>query len=891
MSDRSSCLDENAINALLAHELDETEKAAIDAHVDGCAECFALVATLAKTGSISPTTDAEDDPATAALPSNDALTRGTRIGRYEVVSLVGVGAMGAVYAAADPDLERTVALKLVRTKRGGDAAERRERLLREARTMARVAHPNVVAVHDVGTFGERVFVAMDLVEGQTLRQWLGTPRSTKEILAAFVAAGRGLAAAHEADVVHRDFKPENVLVGRDGRVLVTDFGLARDLASEAGARKVVAGTPAYMAPEQLRGEEVDSRADQFAFCVALHEALGRERPFRGREPAELLSAIEAQSFEDANAAPPRIRRIIRRGLSRLPDQRFPSMKALLDELERDPSARLRRLVFAALGLAAIVSAVVATATVIRHQRASCREGVPAKLQGVWAAPQRTALREAFLATKLPYAEDAWGRVARGLDDDAARWSAMHVEACDATHVRAEQSAELLDLRVACLGEHLRELSSLIDVLSHADASVVRNATRAVQSITPLRRCADALALRAVAPPPAERAEAVAALRKELAQAKALRDAGRLNESLSIAKAASQTSLDLGYVPLEAVAFLRLGEVQMEMRDGEAASESLRRAANYADTSKEDATRVHALTTRLFVEGFLLHHGDRIGELDAAATAAIARIGAEAELEGNRRHALGMSLLAKGELATAGAELEAAASLREKAAGAKSRAVAMSVNGLCLVADKRGETEKALAQCQRATDIFTEVFGPDHPDVALGLSNVGALLDDLGRYDEASARFERALAIGEAALGPEHPLVAIQLANFGLTLSKRGEHARAIALLERARAVREKLPDPNEPLKEVVYANLGEALLRAGELVRAEEAFERALLEESSETPPDARADVALGLARASWDRRPATRERLRKLVLGARDRLPPDAKKRAKLDTWLEAHR
>src|SRR5690606_1441989 len=243
---------------------------------------------------------------------------GATIGRYVVLAPLGRGAMGTVLAALDPELDRKVALKVLHeTARGGDRA----RLQREAQALARLSHPNVMILHDVGTWvdpagGRHVFLAMELVVGHTLSDWLASaPRSVDAIVAVFAQAGRGLAAAHAAGLVHRDFKPHNVLVGSDGRVRVTDFGLARSFGEDTRPPITVdthtgpislpelalhetltrtgewVGTPAYMAPEQLQGGAADPRADQFAFCVALYEALHGQRPFAGRTPGEILEAI------------------------------------------------------------------------------------------------------------------------------------------------------------------------------------------------------------------------------------------------------------------------------------------------------------------------------------------------------------------------------------------------------------------------------------------------------------------------------------------------------------------------------------------------------------------------------------------------------------------------
>jgi serine/threonine protein kinase len=317
-------------------------------------------------------------------PASDstAAERPFCVGRFIVLDVVGAGGMGLVYAAYDPELDRKIAVKVVRASafRGIRASLGPARLMREAQAMARLSHPNVVTVHDVGTLGDAVFIAMEFVEGTTLRSWLqgqtseetepaasrsllrgGPARRWHQVLEMFIKAGRGLAAAHAAGLVHRDFKPDNVLVGRDGRVKVLDFGLAQGPEAELGVVGVAApegaaaatdtaaggvlGTPAYMAPEQHEGLPCDARADQFAFCVALWEGLYGSRPFPGATPIEIADSTrkgEVLPIPWDSKVPRWLHRALLRGLATDPAERWPSMHALLDELERD-RGRLTRL--------------------------------------------------------------------------------------------------------------------------------------------------------------------------------------------------------------------------------------------------------------------------------------------------------------------------------------------------------------------------------------------------------------------------------------------------------------------------------------------------------------------------------------------------------------------
>ncbi len=347
----------------------------VEHHLTSCADCRTIVAETSALASSSPpdlesgfpslTTRREGHLAWSRAARIAPLPPGTQVGRYQIRELIGAGGIGFVYAAHDPELHRSVALKVLRSSAMplGPAGDQRARLLREARAMAQLSHPNVVTVYDAGTYQDRVFLAMELVDGTTLRHWLESEaRGLEEILAVFRAAGEGLLAAHRIGLVHRDFKPENVLVGKDGRVRVTDFGLARPANDEGtgqhralGAARswiatvtgtgILGGTPAYMAPEQFAGEAADPRSDQFGFSVALYEAVAGRRPYDGDSVEEIADAIVGGRLRPLRAAvplPPRVKSAIERGLSLRRDDRFATMESLLAELAMGPAARVSR---------------------------------------------------------------------------------------------------------------------------------------------------------------------------------------------------------------------------------------------------------------------------------------------------------------------------------------------------------------------------------------------------------------------------------------------------------------------------------------------------------------------------------------------------------------------
>src|ERR1022692_3659392 len=307
------CLDEQTIVAFVSGTLHGHALAAVERHLLGCPACATLVAVAAPV----PRRPQKGEPPPSPTP-NDL------VGRYRLLRLVGRGGMGEVYAAHDPELDRRVAIKILRAKARPDDIEA-ARLLREAQAVAKLSHPNVVAIHDVGTAAGRMFLAMELVEGETLAVWLDRRRhSIEEILRMFAMAGRGLAAAHRVGIVHRDFKPQNVMVSRDETARVMDFGLAArgGTASRNEPRLTrvgsILGTPLYMSPEQLLGQPVDPRADQFSFCVALWEALYGARPFEGATLLEIRLAVLGDRPRPGPLqarVPRRVRAMLERGLS------------------------------------------------------------------------------------------------------------------------------------------------------------------------------------------------------------------------------------------------------------------------------------------------------------------------------------------------------------------------------------------------------------------------------------------------------------------------------------------------------------------------------------------------------------------------------------------------
>ena len=582
------CVDVETVAGFVEGRLAAAAMGEVELHASTCATCQALLAAALRSATLpEPTETPSEAPWEAPWASREPLRRGSVLGRYTILELTGRGAMGEVYAAYDGELDRRVALKLLHAHGSSGDARANARLLREARAMARVSHANVVAVHEAGTFAGRTFIAMEFVEGGTLKKWLaGGTRARGDILEKFAMAARGLAAAHAAGLVHRDFKPQNVMIGADGAARVTDFGLVAALgevgseAAEVGvdvetlARSPstllhltrtgeLLGTPLYMAPEQFRAAPADARSDQFSFCVALYQALYGAPPFGDVSLGALVRDVLAGRVHAAPAGstvPTWLRRVVLRGLSLEPTARWPSMRDVVAALGRDPARarRQRGLVVGAAVLVALSAGALARRT--REPTAICRGG-PSALADVWDAPapatnnhrRREAIRAAFLGSGAPGAGEVWERVTAELDRFAGRWLATHRDACEATNVRHEQSATLLDLRMSCLGERRTALAALTDVFTRADRDVVRNAVDAVNALPSLDRCSDPRQLAtSIEPPRDETTRArVEDIRRRAATAKALDDAGKHEEARRVARPLVVEARALGYAPLTA----------------------------------------------------------------------------------------------------------------------------------------------------------------------------------------------------------------------------------------------------------------------------------------------------------------------------------------------------
>jgi len=751
-------------------------------------------------------------------------------GRFRIEERLGMGGMGVVYCAHDAKMGRQVALKLTAY------AEGEEQLRREAIALARLSHPNVVTAYEVAELDVGVFIVMELVKGATVRRWLAAkPRSWREIVGVYRQAGEGLAAVHHAGLVHRDVKPDNVLVGEDGRVRVADLGLADD-ASLPGR----VGTVTYMAPEVAAGGVADARSDQYSFCLSLAEALEGAGP------------------------PARLRVVVSRGSSAAPEERYPTMDALLADLTRDPT-RMRRRALAGMGMLgalALVAWLSATATRKGASDEDPCSGAEDRLAGAWDASVRSAVRDAFAATGRPYAEDSFGRVARHLDGYAAAWTSMHTDVCRATRVRREQSDALYDLRMECLDHRRRALASLTALLAQRpDATVLDRAVFAVAELEEVSGCGDRDALTAAMPPPEPVLRPhVLSLRTRLDGARALLLAGKYREAAPLAEMLAEEARAVPYPPVRAEALYLLVQFQTGARDYAAARRTGADALLAAAQARDDVT-----TARLWIALLTAaNEGERPADaqgLFPAAEAAVARVGGDPTLRAYLRNAQGGVHRTRGDYAAAQRYHEEALRALEQAPHPDDYALARTLSDLGRALMNQSKLDEARAAYERAITVSVDLLGPDHPTVAGYVHNLGNLFNRLGRpeeareryaralaiwtrvdpegvdvaleehtlgrvalvqerYDEARRRFERALAIREKHLGNEHPRVATVLSDLGDVLSRLARHDEAARHAERALAIRRKVFGPDHIEIAHSLADLAVVRLQRGALREA-----------------------------------------------------------------------
>ncbi len=828
--------------AMVEQTLEQEQLHVVKAHIGSCPACRMIVAAAVGSGSTAMGTpsDGGGDDLEPVMPLSNVRIND----RYVIDRMLGRGGMGTVYLARDHSLGREVALKVHRAGSGND------RLHREAIAMAKLAHPNVVAVFEVATVDDRLYVAMEYIRGETLRGWLAAAqRNWRDIIEILVDTGKGLAAAHAAGLVHRDFKPENVLVGTDKRPRVSDFGLARTdtrpsapILPLAGSSSVdtpmtqtgaLVGTPAYMSPEQLGSGVIDARSDQFAFCVVAWECLFGSRPFTGTTLAALALAIERQVLQPParTEVPPRVRKIIERGLSLDPANRYPDMPALLADLRDAAAPRSRRYLALGLGGAVVLTSaiVLASSGAGDDSRANQCAVDETALTGVWDPSLKTKIKTVFNAAGLEDSAQMFTKVEGVIDDYRSAWLEMRRTACEATRVRGDQSEMLLDLRMTCLDRRRDELKALTHELASADRPVVLGSVRAALGLSTITECGDLAALSGpVRPPDPAIKILVNAERAELATVKALRLLGRIKPARAKIDAVAARSKDFNYKPLEAEILLLQGDLSDRAGDSETAVKLLEQAVVAADAGNHRFLAAQAWSTLAWIQGYGNKEFERAEFAVKMAGAAIQSGGGNAELSAQLINYEALILETKGQLEPAKAKYLAALAARERMNQSDTWQLSLVLNDLGGLERKLKDFSSARTHHERALTIRRKIFGERHPYVFSSLVNLGTVAWSEENFPEAETRFQAAIAVGEAVFPAKHPQKALVLGNLASVYERQGKYRESADTFRRTVEMYEGTRGPDHADTSDALHNLGNVLFALKDYAKALEAYERSL---------------------------------------------------------------
>ncbi|WP_224363235.1 protein kinase domain-containing protein [Hyalangium versicolor] len=922
-------------------------RARAEAHLDGCPSCREQLAGFLRARAPSVVRAGADAPSVAEVtpptqlaprpPESPApqleLQRGTTVGRFLILHAAGTGGMGTVHAAYDPELDRKVALKFLHAPGGTPLVENAQaRLLREAQATARVSHPNVITLYDVGLHEGHVYMAMEYVEGSTVSEWLkAAPRSWREVLAVFRAAGQGLAAAHAAQLVHRDFKPSNVLIGKDGRVQVTDFGLARLATSREDAAtqeslelltKVPAGTPPrlhealtrtgqivgtlqYMAPEQLRGAAADARSDQFSFCAALYFALFGQRPFEPRRMLDALKQTRTRDTAEPQTAPlpsssrrerksfwtgsreatdklppliqepprePRIpgwlKQAVMRGLSLSPEDRFASMEELLTHLSGPRSTTQRLWAAAIVGVIALVAYPLAFHELFT-QPDPCA-GAERKLAGAWDSTTQERIQRAFLASGRPYAASTWETMRKALDGYAERWARMQTQVCQATHERMQTADTGLAARQDCLEQRRVQMEALAQVLAQADGRMVDRAQDSLGALPALERCADVEALtRTVRPPTTSEAQAkVQDLQARLARVRALGTTGKHAEALALAEPLLAEARELKHAPLLAEALHEVASYRAKTGDAKTVTSLLLEAWWAAEAGREDALRAEMASELAYQVGFMEANSQGGRQWGRHSQAVLERMGGDDALQADLQLRLSAVAAREGQFAETKDLIERALALNDRVRGPRHPKRTYLLTNLGNAYTDLGQPQRGRELLEEALSLHDQLFGVGHPGSIVIRINLASVLTLLKDFQGAQHQLEQVIAAAPASIGAGHVLTGHAHRLLGSNFLEAGQFAEALQAHEKALAILEKALGADHPDVGLVLCNIGQVHVKQHQARTALPYLERSLAIGNPNASLLAETRFALAQALMELGRSP---ERVRELARQARE--------------------
>lgn len=805
------CPSDDRLLAFAEGLLGESNRSAVEEHLAGCGECSAVV---------SATYGASRSPELTA------------VGRYQVTGEIGMGGMGRVLRARDPSLDRDVAIKLILPSALSTSAK--ERFTREAMALGKLGHPHVLEVFDAGDCDRGPYFVMEFVEGDNLDVWC-RGRSVREILDCLRGAGRGLAAAHGEGILHRDFKPSNVIVRRDGRAKVGDFGLATfdsgpsvrtdgasvDSLTQTGA---LMGTLPYMAPELLDGGKASTLSDQFAFCVTMYEVLYEQRPFAGRDARELSASIRAGEIRDSPPSvvvPGRAREALARGLSPDPSLRFPSMRALLDELRPRKVTALRL----GAGLAAGLGGVVALGALGSPEAPACA-GFAERLDAIYGSQVRRQIRAAFEASGLPYAKASSRSTLDGLDTYAERWARDASESCRASE-RGELDDNALDLRVRCFKHSAQSFEAMVGLLDAPKKAHIQRGGELVAALPDLGLCTDSEALQrfGVLPEDAKEAAEAEALGAVLSEAHAYTVVDDFSGAQELLEQHAAELSAASYPPIRVRAHWLRARVSLGRQELDAAKVEALQAYELAMEHRldRDASRAAIMLGRITSQGE--NPGDAQRWFDSAL--ALAQSGRFNQLQAHTLATASRFYEERGELERA---VEAARRALELIEDDDTYPATSRAEVLLAYSDRlltRGREDDGIAHLQEAHELLLAVHGDTHPTVGDVERSLQVRASRRGDYEGALRHAREVLRITLVIDGERSLRAAAASGNLAISLKEVGRFEEAVQQLQHASSLLDDLPAHANRLRVPVLTNLGSVFLKLEKNDAAREVLSRA----------------------------------------------------------------
>lgn len=795
----------------------------VDAHVDRCGECQGDLSALA----IARTRSTQFADEQSSFLQQAEIEPGQHYGRYIALAELGRGAMGVVMRAYDPELDRAIAVKIVRPGVWQKATSNARRLMRlEAQAMAKLSSPNVVTIYDVVSDEDGLALAMELVDGTTLREFCAGKDEWSALLGTCIAAGKGLQAAHEASIVHRDFKPDNILCSDDGRVLVTDFGLAQ-LIDDSARSESVAGTPAYIAPEVIDSGIATPVSDQFSFCVTTYEVLYGERPFSATDWDGLIAQARAGVFRDSNKrrVPSSVRQTLLRGMHADPNRRFESMEKLLTVLQRALQRRSR------LWRAAVVFGVVALAVgALAYSRLSAHPSVSCEvsdnaLESAWGSGQKAKIASAL--GDLGTSRVALDRLESAFDSYKAAWRTSRQQVCEATHKRGEQSAALLDQRMACLDRREGEFTALSRVLSGAaNRQTGTMAIEAVQHLPSPKRCVRAQELGLALPNDGELRTEIMKGYEATDRAAALVATGGFDDGLALLREILATDAAKSDARLRGQAAFTQGLANSVFSDFDAAEQSFFVALEAAQRAQDDRLVAQIWIELVRTDGALAHRFALARSHQNAAKAALARVAQDDELDARYTYSVAMFELAEEKASEALLTLDSALAMSETLHGGAHLDIVEIHGAMCEAHRLLRDYDKAEAQCKQALAVGHEVFGENHPRLVSVYKSFGNVEIQRGRYAVAREWYQKTIDVTEES-GERSPVRALAMNNIGASWIRQGDPSKATAAFEQSRQLFERY-HPDDVSNFMPVAGLANVAHMTGDYAKAARYYGEAL---------------------------------------------------------------